>query len=115
MTLKKRREFLRVKGGPRWGTAGFVLEGRPRQGDGAGGARFGFTVTKTIGNAVVRNRIRRRLRALVRGIGAALAEPHFDYVLIARASALDRPFLDLAADLEQALDRVRASSPARGR
>ena len=106
-TLKKRAEFLRLRGGPRCATPGFVLEARPRPGDEAAPEpRFGFTVTKQIGKAVVRNRIRRRLRAVVRATAAAHALPRYDYVLIARGAAFTRPFPDLKKELEQAFRRV---------
>ena len=107
-TLKKRAEFLRLRGGPRWATPGFVLEAKPRpsENDAEAAPRFGFTVTKQIGKAVDRNRIRRRLRALVRATAAAHAVPRYDYVLIARGAALTRPFADLKKELEQAFRRV---------
>ena len=67
-TLKKRSDFLWVRGGRRWSAAAFVLEARTRQNvaDAECPARFGFTVSKKVGGAVVRNRVRRRLRG--RGI-----------------------------------------------
>lgn len=118
VTLKKRAEFLRIRGGARCATPSFVLETRPRavpevaSGDRAG-PRFGFTVTKQIGGAVERNRIKRRLRAAVSLLGAGKAVPIHDYVLIARAGALSRPFADLQKDLERALQRVHhAAGPA---
>jgi ribonuclease P protein component len=113
ITLKKRAEFLRVRGGGRWATPGFVLEGKARGEADADGARFGFTITKATGNAVARNRIRRRLRAVIGKIDARHAEPSFDYVLIARAAASTRTFADLEKDLEQALYRVH--HPRRGK
>lgn len=109
ITLKKRAEFLRLRGGVRWATPSFALETKPRDGTAitATGPRFGFTVTKALGGAVVRNRIRRRLRAAITDIVAAgHARDMHDYVIIARSAALDRPFVDLKKDLEQALQRV---------
>lgn len=106
ITLKKRREFLAARGGGRAAMPSFVVETKPREGDPLGPPRFGFTVTKQIGKAVVRNRTRRRLRALVRALPDALTRPGHDYVLIARAGAFDRPFAELAKDLEQAMRRV---------
>jgi len=110
-TLKKRVEFLWVRDGSRWSTAAFVLEARSRReptvpGTAAANARFGFTVTKKIGGAVVRNRVRRRLRALTAALDPSKVRPGFDYVLIARAAAISRAFPDLKADLDQALSRV---------
>lgn len=111
-TLKKRAEFLRLRGGARCATPPFVLETRPRAEPEAaqGPPRFGFTVTKAIGGAVERNRIRRRLKAAVRAVAAAAARPGQDYVLIARRSALDVPFEALKKDLERAFHRVHHAS-----
>lgn len=107
-TLKKRSEFLWVRGGRRWSAAAFVLEARGRQNvaDAEAPARFGFTVSKKVGGAVVRNRVRRRLRALTAALSPDQLRPGFDYVLIARSAAVDRSFADLKADLDQALARV---------
>jgi ribonuclease P protein component len=107
-TLKKRNEFLWVRGGRRWSAAAFVLEARVRQNseEAAGPARFGYTVSKKVGGAVVRNRVRRRFRALTAGLAPAQVQPGFDYVLIARTGAIGRAFTDLKADLDQALLRV---------
>lgn len=107
-TLKKRSEFQRVRGGGRASSAAFVLEGKARTAPLAGGdiARFGFTITKKLGNAVVRNRVRRRLKAALAEIANAFGDPRFDYVVVARPPSLDRPFADLKADLVAALRRV---------
>ena len=78
-------------------------------------ARFGFTVTKKIGTAVVRNRVRRRLRALTAALDPSLVRPGFDYVLIARSAAIRRTFPDLKADLAQALLRVHQPQANRRR
>ncbi len=69
-------------------------------------ARLGFTVTKKVGNAVIRNRARRRLKAAAARIMPLLARKGCDYVLIGREGTLDRPFGDLLADLETALRRI---------
>lgn len=84
-----------------------MLEGKPRSevGD-LLGARFGFTVTKQIGKAVIRNRIRRRLREAVRKLHPSCTLPHYDYVLIARAPALTCDFAELTQDLSVAFNRV---------
>jgi ribonuclease P protein component len=93
VTLKRRAEFVRIRGGGRWSTQTLVLETKPRAEtrEGKGGLvddpRFGFTVTKKIGGAVVRNRVRRRLKEAVRALPPGLARPGHDYVLIARAGA----------------------------
>lgn len=124
-TLKKRAEFLRLRGGARFATPSFVLETRPRDAGAAGskaasveaGPRFGYTVTKKLGGAVVRNRIRRRLKAAVSAIAPRVASPNHDYVLVARLAAFDRDFTELKKDLERALHRVHhpAAAPAKGK
>jgi ribonuclease P protein component len=118
-TLKMRAEFLRVRKGARWAGPAFVLEAKERHSPGADapggeGPRFGFTVTRQIGKAVERNRIRRRLKAAVRGISADHARDDFDYVLIARKPALTSAFAAIVADLVKALERVHRV-PARQR
>ena len=115
-TLKRRSEFLRIRGGARWATSDFVLETRPRTDATAdGGPRFGFTVTKQLGNAVIRNRIRRRLREAVRLLADGSARAGHDYVLIARGPALDREFTELTRDLETAFSRVHRPARAKNR
>jgi ribonuclease P protein component len=79
-----------------------------------GPPRFGFTVTKALGGAVIRNRIRRRLKAAVGAVAAHSAKPGADYVLIARAAAEERPFETLKQDLEQAFERVHRPSASSG-
>ncbi len=116
-TLKKRSEFLRVRGGRRWSGHAFVLEARLRPDDVSGprDARFGFTVSKKIGSAVVRNRVRRRLRALAAALEPSQVRQGYDYVLIAHPGAVERAFSDLKADLELALARVHQSPSTKGR
>lgn len=99
--LKKRKEFVDVARGARTPRRGFLLQTLPRAEGGE--PRFGFTVTKKIGNSVVRNRIRRRLKEAVRLQGVLVASPDTDYVLVGRQPALDMPFSDLVADLLSAL------------
>jgi ribonuclease P protein component len=108
---------LRVRGGARCATAAFVLEAKPRepQSKAADRARFGFTVTKRLGKAVVRNRIKRRLRAAARDVHLHHARTEFDYVVIARSSALDTAYSILVDDLTKALDRVHRASRGRNR
>jgi ribonuclease P protein component len=107
-TLKRRSEYLRVRKGARCATAAFVLEAKARDGSTrpAGGPRFGFTVTRQIGKAVERNRIRRRLKAAVRDAAANHANGEFDYVLIARRAALTSQFAALVGELARAFARV---------
>jgi ribonuclease P protein component len=118
VTLKKRPEFLAARKGARWATPHFVVEALKRdsssQQPDLRGPRFGFTVSKQVGGAVERNRIKRRLRAAVAQLQAAHAVPMFDYVLIARRPALDAPFAALLSDLATALERVSRERETRG-
>jgi len=115
--LKKRAEFLAVAaGGKKWITPGLILQikthetpkeinlmtgaSRPRR-------RYGLTATKRIGGAVVRNRARRRLRALANEVIKVNGAPSHDYVLIARAGTATKPFAALRQDLITALKRLK--------
>ncbi len=103
--LRQRADFLAVaSAGARVAAAGFVLQGRPR--DDLGPIRIGFTVSKKNGTATERNRIRRRLRELVRRVGAMALRPHTDYVLVGRRPALGRDFNTMLDDLRTSLDRL---------
>lgn len=85
---------------------GFVLLVRPR-GDGDPLMRLGITVTKKIGGAVVRNRMKRRFRALARDILPSNGVPGADHVLIGRAGGVERSFDRLGAELRKALAKVK--------
>jgi ribonuclease P protein component len=104
VTIKKRSDFLRVRGGAKWSGAGFLLDTRPALAPGP--PRFGFTVTKKLGNAVARNRIRRRLKEAVRLVHGPHAWANQDYVVVARSAAADLPFERLCQDVVLALKRV---------
>ncbi len=93
------------------------MESKPQVEDGGPvvGPRFGFTVTKAVGTAVVRNRIRRRLKAAVTALAERCASAGHDYVLIARVAALKRPFVDLKKDLERAFQGVHHPSEPKRR
>jgi len=99
---------------------GLVLQCRPRESDRApldDGPRVGFTASRKVGGAVVRNRARRRLRAVAQAVLSARGNPDCDYVLIARRNTVDRAFADLAQDLVRALAGVGppcGASPAAG-
>ena len=132
--LKRRREFLDVaRAGRKWAAPGLVLQvldrhavtsanasdhadssrdirtgkgtGDPVDGD---NIRVGFTVTRKVGGAVIRNRARRRLRAAVETVMPTHAAPGRDYVVIGRARTNARPFSDLVGDLETALRKLNA-------
>jgi ribonuclease P protein component len=110
--LKKRAEFLAVAGkGAKAPMPGLVMQLMPRADDGP--FRVGFTVTKKVGNAVVRNRTKRRLREAVRLGLDAEAYRGFDMVVIGRDKTADRPFVDLMSDVRRAAAKARqAASPA---
>lgn len=115
--LKRRPEFLSVAASRRKFVApGLILQARRRErtqdgtsasGD-RGAPRVGFTVSRKVGNAVARNRARRRLRAAADQVMPRHAAPGEDYVLIGRTGTLTRPFPDLLADLETGLKRLGA-------
>ena len=107
--MKKRADFLACARARKAVTPGFVLQGRDRS-DGNARVRVGFTASKKVGNAVARNRAKRRLRAVAAQVLPAHARPGWDYVLIARRDVTaTRDFATLAHDLERALDRLHAS------
>lgn len=102
--LRQRADFLAVADGARANSAAFVLQSRLRDDDGP--IRVGFTVTKKNGTATERNRIRRRLRELVKRLDVISMRPHRDYVLVGRRAALNRDFATMLDDLRSALDRL---------
>lgn len=123
--LKNRGEFLRVaRTGRKWVTPGLILQIGPHMDEmtrsghdfadhpappgGAGAFRVGYTVSRKVGGAVVRNRVRRRLRAAVETVMPGHAAARHDYVVIGRAATVRRPFDALSADLETALKRLGA-------
>ena len=111
--LKKRPEFLRVAGaGRKWVAPGLILQSRARMPeearvDGPCAFRVGFTVSKKVGKAVVRNRVRRRLRAAVEQVMPAHAQGGHDFVVIGRAASYQRSFPGLVDDLTTALRRLK--------
>jgi len=134
--LRRRAEFLKAAANKKkWVAPGLILQARERaplpsasgteepHGASAGltdqrggsGLRLGFTASKKVGNAVKRNRARRRLKASAMAVlGRTTTEPHYDLVLIARAGTLDRPYDALCRDLETGLQHlgVFANAPA---
>jgi ribonuclease P protein component len=108
--LTKRADYLRLARGRRWSAPGLVLQMAPTP-EPTQEARAGFTVTKKVGNAVVRNRARRRLREVARAVLPLYADRGCDYVLIAREATPERPFAALIEDLKQALRKVHGGRP----
>ncbi len=108
--LKQRADFLAAAKGARVPAGSFVLQARERRDTAP--SRFGFTVSKKVGNAVERNRVRRRLREIVRRDAALIAAPGHDYVLIGRRAALTMRFDEISAEFARALSRVRRRGAA---
>ncbi|MEE2859331.1 MAG: ribonuclease P protein component [Pseudomonadota bacterium] len=103
--LQKRADFLAASRAKRQGTPGFLLQARRREDEGP--ARVGFTCSKKIGNAVARNRAKRRLREIARLGMPALGRPGWDYVLVGRPEAtIGRCFEDLREDFARAMAKV---------
>jgi ribonuclease P protein component len=128
--LKRREDFLRVAAARRrWVTPAFILQARERSREDSAAAtgavdaaapdpasvdrtvrevRVGFTVSRKVGNAVVRNRVRRRLRAAAAHVLPERAAPGFDLVLVGRVGGLTHPYARIVADLAMALGKVGA-------
>ena len=101
--LTRRADFLAANRGLRIARPGFVLLARP---NGLDQLRYGITVTKRIGNAVVRNRMKRRVRALLRELLPSTGLPNHDHVLIGREGGVERDFALLREELSAALIRA---------
>src|SRR5687767_1031073 len=109
--LTRRADYLAANGGLRAPTPGFVLLVRLR-GDEDPAIRLGITVSKKVGGAVVRNRLKRRFRELARAVLPEAGIAGADHVLIGRAAGIERPFGELVAELERALARLRDKAAA---
>jgi ribonuclease P protein component len=103
--LRQRADFLAAATGAKVPTTAFVLQARKR--DDHGPVRVGFTVSRKVGTAVERNRVRRRLREIVRLSAATGLSAGHDYVLIGRRAALSLPFEQITEDFKRALRRLR--------
>ena len=101
--LKKRADFLRAARGIRRVEGAITLETCPAPELAPAHLRVGFTASKKIGNAVVRNRAKRRLRAAASQLLPLLGRPGHDYVLVARGTAVARSFPALLSDITTAL------------
>ncbi|TMJ03335.1 MAG: ribonuclease P protein component [Alphaproteobacteria bacterium] len=106
--LTQRADFLAAAKGRKLPAGTFVLQARERRD--AAPPRFGFTVSKKVGSAVERNRVRRRLREVVRRHAALLAQDGHDYVLIGRREALLAPFDRMVTEFIGALTRLRGQA-----
>ncbi|MBV7408162.1 ribonuclease P protein component [Maritimibacter sp. DP1N21-5] len=109
--LRKRADFLACARAAKAGTDSFLLQGRDRR-DGTTTVRVGFTASKKTGNAVMRNRAKRRMRELARAVISLKGRDGWDYVLVARPDAtVSRPYADMLDDLNRAMDRVHNPKP----
>lgn len=116
--LKKRSEFLAAaRRGRKAVTPGLVLQVLRRKAEEGApeGARLGLTASRKVGNAVTRNRARRRLRAAAGELLPALGRPGTDYVLIARGATPTRPYRELLGDLRDALGKVEVQEKRKAR
>ena len=103
--LTRRAEFLKVAAGRRKSVApGLILQAATQAA--SAGLRVGFTASRKVGNAVSRNRARRRLRAAAAAVMPEHAAAGHDYVLVARAGTLTRPYGGLLDDLASGLKRL---------
>ena len=107
--LRRRSDYLRVAATRlKAVTPGVIVQAAPREDDAIG---VGYTASRRVGNAVLRNRARRRLKALAPPVLARSGRRATDYVLIARRETVDRPFANLVGDLEKALTRLGNAVP----
>jgi ribonuclease P protein component len=110
--IRKRADFLAANRGRRFATPGFVLLVQDRR-DSDPAIRLGITITKKVGNAVVRNRMRRRFRELARELLDTHGKPGADHILIGRNEGIERDFGELRADMLRALNKIANTTTPR--
>ncbi|MDC0108354.1 ribonuclease P protein component [Paracoccaceae bacterium] len=107
-TILKRRDFLLVAAEKRSGQPGLLLQGRNRQ-DGSSSTRVGYTCSKKLGNAIARNKAKRRLREISKATLTVKGNPGWDYVLVGRPkTTLERNYSLLIEDLNEAIKKVHS-------
>ena len=115
--LKRRPDFLKVAAArTKWVTPGLILQARRRAAESSEDTvRVGFTVSRKVGDAVRRNRARRRLRAVAGEVLPERGRPGYDYVLVGRGATVERPYAALVEDLKTALAKVGRAEERPGR
>ena len=109
--ITKRADFLAANRGKRYATPGFVLLVSDRRDDDPA-IRLGITITKKVGNAVIRNRMRRRFRELMREMLTDKGKAGADHILIGRDGGIEKDFAELRTDMAKALEKLCKSSPS---
>lgn len=109
--IQKRADFLAANRGKRFACPGFVLLVHDRHDDDPA-MRLGITITKKVGNAVIRNRMRRRFRALMREMLGETGKSGADHILIGRNSGIEMDFAQLRSDLHRGLSKLCSQNPS---
>ncbi len=108
--LQKRADFLLAARARRYGTSSMLVQARRRGSGEAEGIRVGFTCSKKIGNAVTRNRAKRRLRSVARDVIPELGRSGWDYVLVGKpGDTVAKPYTVLVDDFRRALNKLHGS------
>lgn len=111
LTIRKRKDFLACARARRAAHPAMIVQGRDRREPDSGPLRVGYTCSKKVGNAVARNRAKRRLRAVAAEVMGTHGQPGWDYVLIGRAGATaETPFAEMVSALTKALSKIHKAS-----